>query len=1035
MPEPEKLQEKSAGPGREPGRAAEHAPDPPLLQLQRLAGNRAVSRLLSGLAVEVAGDDEAGESRADRAAERAAAGLDARSALGPPDGGGSRTVLAPDLAASIGALEGRGRPLGGPVRATMESAYGRSFADVGVHADATAGRLSRSLGAAAFTTGRDVFLDPSLVAPGSRAGTHVLAHELAHVSEGRSAGPALVQRFSISKLFKMMGGASGSKAGAKDGGAKDSGGKDGSSEEAQAKDPDAPDKAPDTPASAELADAIEYESRLGRYLFNHPRANYAAARIIDRMITVLIGEFDQHDKGQQEQIAATFGANRKKTLGEQQASAGQVGTTFEPVWAALREGNLRERMTAIMNAMFGPFKATIMKIIDDSAWESAQAKGLNVTKLKRRKNQLKFNVGARDLYRDPGNPLDRKNFSTWENTGTTRDAVEQTSARKVGDLEAGPHPIGLSEREKDFQFPDRDGEDMADEKLKWQEGGTYWKMRSDNKWVSKVRSDLKMPVIAGPSGTTLRFFQLWEFLSKPVEAADMRAAVLGWMLSSNDHTFHEMMMTAADYGLPYTPGPRAYRNVAPLTEPEVRANVAVERTFPDEKAFARKVAAKGLILGTDDQKAQVDDIDYHGGLGLTEVEKTILQTLVLYTDENPSAYKFMNNAFGGGLVTPKFMKFIMEDTHLKPKYQANQFNIKNLIDEAKEVSFHAASALKGNAISTYKGPVFRGQKAFTTAWMTPGKVVKQNKFLSSSKDRGTAERFANKGMGFRKVVIEMTSNTGRSVEEFSLVGGEDEILFAPGSQFRIDTAPTKDSSGFYVTRWTDVSTVEEQKTAFTPEKLKNFDFDESAYDAPQVPDTTGGTGPVDDHSAPVDVKAVALKAFEQADGFGQMIETFYPFLEKLPTVLSEEQLKSLDDDTKFAILKLVGTDAESINYAINTAYGIPHKPGLFKDPPTGPTVDNTGPTAVPKGPVGEEKLTPEEITDLVENGPVGRKVVTLPVDLLTKQGVVVAGTDIMITPVIVGGMVRIDVAHDGYRLVSPMALYEATRDLIPEWGG
>jgi len=52
-----------------------------------------------------------------------------------------------------------------------------------VHDDADAARLSRGLGARAFTVGRDVFLGAGEYRPGSPDGRRLLAHELAHVQQ------------------------------------------------------------------------------------------------------------------------------------------------------------------------------------------------------------------------------------------------------------------------------------------------------------------------------------------------------------------------------------------------------------------------------------------------------------------------------------------------------------------------------------------------------------------------------------------------------------------------------------------------------------------------------------------------------------------------------------------------------------------------------------------------------------------------------------------------------------------------------------
>jgi len=63
----------------------------------------------------------------------------------------------------------------------MESALGSDLSGVRVHTGGEADVLNRSLQAKAFTTGSDVFFSQGAYRPGSASGSHLLAHELAHV--------------------------------------------------------------------------------------------------------------------------------------------------------------------------------------------------------------------------------------------------------------------------------------------------------------------------------------------------------------------------------------------------------------------------------------------------------------------------------------------------------------------------------------------------------------------------------------------------------------------------------------------------------------------------------------------------------------------------------------------------------------------------------------------------------------------------------------------------------------------------------------
>lgn len=105
-----------------------------------------------------------------------------------------------DIPASVHAvLRSAGAPLDQAARSRMESGFGHNFSQVRVHDDAAAARSAVDIHAAAYTVGSHVVFGAGRYAPGTTAGRHLLAHELAHVVQqgGSDAG---VMRKSISSL-------------------------------------------------------------------------------------------------------------------------------------------------------------------------------------------------------------------------------------------------------------------------------------------------------------------------------------------------------------------------------------------------------------------------------------------------------------------------------------------------------------------------------------------------------------------------------------------------------------------------------------------------------------------------------------------------------------------------------------------------------------------------------------------------------------------------------------------------------------------
>jgi len=702
-----------------------------------------------------------------------------------------------DVEHRIASSSGGGNPLPGETRSFMESRFGSNFGGVRIHTGPESNQLNRSLSAQAFTHGRNIYFGEGKYNPGTSSGKSLLAHELTHVVQQGGAGPSgpvqrtpsnegVIQRFSLIEWVK-------SKFSKKKDDDKD---KDKDKDKDADKDkPKEGDKDKQPAPNEQLTDAIDYERRLGQFAYRHGKANTAAQTMLTKMVSVFVKDFDENDEAHQQKLADTIGGDRKN-------SAGQVGKSVEATLGVYKGGTLRERLTALMNAMFGPFKKYITTAMQGSKWDEMKDKGLNVDKLKRRKRQMRFNPAAKDLYRDPGNPLDRKNLKSWVHTGSTRTANaegERGSGRTLQDLE--DQGVGLSDREREFQFPGQKAGDVSGEKVKWEEGGSYWKMHENNKWVKQVQNSLNMPVIAGPSGTMIRMFQIWEYLSKPVDAADWRLAVLGWMLSSNDHSFHEMMMTAADFGLPYAQGHRAYMDIKPLTVWELRQNVAKKNLFPHELAFQRKAKSGGFKMlekdAIEDANDTVEDLDQKEAGALSGPGAAAIQ---LYTS---FGYLILNPARSGGMFAnmkvERALKGKDELSHFKDDFESGKLTAKELMAEAQEIIPVLESALE--SLPDWSGDLYRGTGVFNPFAYSLGSTITFGAFTSSTLDEDVAKDFAdNFNIGPYKFILKLKTTSGKDIRKIS-VANEDEILIPPGSKFQVTerTKPTESDKYYRVT--------------------------------------------------------------------------------------------------------------------------------------------------------------------------------------------------------------------------------------------
>ena len=78
-------------------------------------------------------------------------------------------------------LRSPGQPLDAVTRASMEPRFGHDFGRVRVHTDDEAAEAARSVGALAFTVGRNLVFGAGQYSPNGARGRRLLAHELTHV--------------------------------------------------------------------------------------------------------------------------------------------------------------------------------------------------------------------------------------------------------------------------------------------------------------------------------------------------------------------------------------------------------------------------------------------------------------------------------------------------------------------------------------------------------------------------------------------------------------------------------------------------------------------------------------------------------------------------------------------------------------------------------------------------------------------------------------------------------------------------------------
>lgn len=115
-----------------------------------------------------------------------------RSRLQRRSSGQAKPTEVPQIVHEV--LRSPGQPLDAATRDFFGSRFGHDFSRVRLHIGGQAAESARSVGALAYTVGRDVVFGAGQYSPGSVAGRRLLAHELTHVMQQEGAVTATPQR-------------------------------------------------------------------------------------------------------------------------------------------------------------------------------------------------------------------------------------------------------------------------------------------------------------------------------------------------------------------------------------------------------------------------------------------------------------------------------------------------------------------------------------------------------------------------------------------------------------------------------------------------------------------------------------------------------------------------------------------------------------------------------------------------------------------------------------------------------------------------
>jgi hypothetical protein len=219
-----------SGTGKSNTTSAYDSPFSKILHLQRTIGNRAVTRLIQSGSIQaklkIGQPDDVYEKEADRAADQVMGMtmigsecpeceeeefitplVQRQTVEGEEEiiqtktASNSTFEVNPDIESRIQSLKGSGQPLSPSTRNFFEPRFGVDFSKVRTHQNTAADNLASSLGARAFTLGKDIWLGQGE----STSDKKLMAHELTHVVQQKSnLNSKSVINFSPQRIFRVL---------------------------------------------------------------------------------------------------------------------------------------------------------------------------------------------------------------------------------------------------------------------------------------------------------------------------------------------------------------------------------------------------------------------------------------------------------------------------------------------------------------------------------------------------------------------------------------------------------------------------------------------------------------------------------------------------------------------------------------------------------------------------------------------------------------------------------------------------------------
>lgn len=316
-----------------------------------------------------------------------------------------------------------------------------------------------------------------------------------------------------------------------------------------------------------------FETIVGELAAQHPDAQNFAAEMVQRISKIakayqeILAEEYKSATPPMKELKIRLGTALEFTTYGDGTGAGSIGFNPIAIEKAIAHGTLREHMLLIYASLW----TALPKIFNDPEM---------VDKINAKLQNFQINTEALNAKRaaasDKSTPVETffaqaKPLADFRNgSGRIADSHRpREPAFKLKDIKdltirEARATLGRYISEQEFAAMKEgtdEGKNLGEHRVQWVRGKDLFRVNENSDFSKRAVAMGGLPIITGPSGTTDGYLLGINYLNMQGYENQGILALIGWMVRSGDHSYHEIKEAGTWHGIDYVPGPDAFKEV------------------------------------------------------------------------------------------------------------------------------------------------------------------------------------------------------------------------------------------------------------------------------------------------------------------------------------------------------------------------------------------------------------------------------------------------------------------------------------------